>query len=119
MYYVLSCPIIVTEEERLLLSEIQTDEEVGDIWSWDSGEKFEPDEESSIPSPIEMEVKFFRGYKGPPEEMNDLDVCVMSKRLSHALTGAGVDNIDYYPVVLRHKKSGQSYDYAASTSSER
>jgi hypothetical protein len=92
---------------------IQNDDEVGEVWSWTDGNEMEPDEISSIPSPIHMKVVFYRGYQGPPGEMRDVGSSVMSRRLADALTGAGVDNITFYPVSLLHEESGQVYDYVA------
>lgn len=113
MYYVLEC-FNITNDDGEALVKIQNHKTVGDVWTWISGEKLEPHEEKSIPSPIPMEVKFYRGYQGPPNEMRAVTTCVMSWRLADALTGAaGVDNIDYYPVLLRDEESGWEYDYLA------
>jgi hypothetical protein len=60
-----------------------------------------------------MEVKFFHGYKGLPPESSDVPNCVMSERMADAIKSARVDNIDFYPVVLTHKKSGKTYRYFA------
>jgi|GEM_PF-1967186 len=112
MYYVLRCPPITNEKGELLV-EIQNNESVGDVWDWTSGDIFDQDEVQSIPALINMTVEYYRGYQGSPNEIRDIGVSVMSKRLSEVLTQAGVDSIDYYPAVLTNSETGQTYDYMA------
>lgn len=112
MYFVLRCPPILNQNGELLV-EIQNNDEVGDVWEWGSGDQFDEDEISSIPSPISMEVEYYRAYEGLPNELRDIGVSVMSKRLKEALNKAGVDNIDFYPVILTHPESGRTFEYAA------
>lgn len=112
MYYVIRCAPITNAAGELLV-EIQNDDEVGEVWDWTSGELFDEDELQSIPVPVHMNVEYYRGYQGLPNEMRDIGVSVMSARLSEALTAAGVDNIDYYPVILTNTETGETYDYLA------
>ena len=104
---------VYTNEQGEQLAEIENAIEVGDIWDWGTGVVFDEDEKNSIPNPIHMEVGFYNGYSGLPPEYNGTNACVMSERLANALTNAGVDNIDYYPVILTNKESGQTYSYLA------
>ena len=110
MYSILECPPITNENGELLVM-IHNSDEVGDVWSFGSGEMLESDEISSIPSLIKFDVEPFLGYQGAPNEFRDLGSCVMSKRLADALVTAGVDNIDFYPLLLTNTVTGQTYDY--------
>jgi hypothetical protein len=112
MYYVVKCPPLTNDKGELLI-EIHNYDDVGDVWEWGSGDVFDQDEIQSIPIPIEIDVEVFRDYSGQPPEMRDNGVCVMTRRLSEALTQAGVDNIDYYPAVLTNTTSGEKYNYVA------
>jgi len=53
------------------------------------------------------------GYQGNPLELSDGEVPLVSDRLKQALIDAGVDNVDYYPVELKNKETGQTYEYFA------
>jgi hypothetical protein len=112
MYYILRCPPITNDKGELLV-EINNHESVGDVWDWGMGDVFSQDEIQSIPRPIHINIESFRGYNGLPNEMRDIGVCVMSKRLSEVLIQAGIDNIDYYPAVLTDATTGQKYEYLA------
>jgi hypothetical protein len=55
----------------------------------------------------------YDGYAGPLDEFKDENVPLMSKRLKETLESAGVDNMKFYPVELRHKKTKKTHEYFA------
>jgi hypothetical protein len=111
MYFVLACPPLVNEKGEALM-EIHNCIEVGNVWDWCDGKKLEPKEED-VPIPININFEPFRGYTGPPRELCDVGVPIMSKRLADALAEVGVDNLQLFPVALRNTVTGQVYDYRA------
>lgn len=111
MYFVLRCPPLVNEKGEALM-EIHNCFQLGNVWDWSDGKKLEPDEEN-IPIPINIDFEPFRGYIGPPRELCDVGVPIMSKRLADALAEVGVDNLQLFPVILRNTVTGQVYDYQA------
>lgn len=112
MYYVLSCEPILNEKGEAL-TETHNCFRIANIRLWKSGTPIKPEFAKDIPNPIEIKFDPLRGYTGSPREMKDLCIPIMSKRLSIALTEAGVDNIDYYPAVVSNTKTGTKYEYMA------
>ncbi len=110
MYYVMTCPDIVTEFDEGLLA-IQDGFIPGNARNWGDGQAYGPDTE--VPNPIEIPFERFQDYDGPPPEMSDSLIPVMSKRLREALDGAGIDNIQYYPAVLVDAASGERHEVFA------
>lgn len=108
MYYVLDCLEPLSPNGEALL-EVHNTFRVGAIRLWKSGARHR----TPVPQPIEMVFDTFRGYDGPPVEMLDLGIPIMSARLAGALTDAGVDNIDFYDVALRHRETGIQHAYKA------
>ncbi len=111
MYFVLRCSLPKNEKGEALL-EIHNCFEIGNVWHWRDGKKLEPDEQD-VPTPIMIDFEPFRGYQGPPVELLDACIPIMSKRLADALTEAGVDNIDFFSANLKNSVTGQLYDYMA------
>ena len=111
MYFVLRCPPLVNENGEAVM-EIHNCIEVGNVWNWRNGKKLKPNEEN-VPVPINIGFEPFRNYTGPPRELCDVGVPIMSKRLADALAEVGVDNLQLFPVILRNTVTGQVYDYLA------
>jgi hypothetical protein len=107
MYYVLRCDYPKNEAGGYL--EIRDGIDIDGIDSWSLGRKIQ----APVPNPIEIEAVPKRNYGGPPIEMRNGNLLLMSDRLVDALREAGVDNIDVYPAVLRNTKTGQTYSYKA------
>lgn len=111
MYYILDCEEPLTDDGEALMV-IDNDFEVGEVWDWKTGQVFET-EESNVPTPILIDFEPLRGYKGLPIELYDLGIPIMSERLANALTGAGVDNIDFFDAILTNTITGEAYKYRA------
>jgi len=111
MYFILRAPPIVNEDGELL-AQIQNHDEVGDVWDWHSGEPLDDDERASIPVPISMRLERYRGYEGPPHDLRDIGVSVMSRRLYERLANEGVSNLEVFPVALADPM-GMVRDYVA------
>lgn len=112
MYYILDCGPLLNDRGEAL-TKTHNCFRIANIRLWGNGLPIKEELKKNIPNPIEIEYETFRGYAGPPRELKDLCIPLMSKRLSEVLTAAGVDNIDYFPAVLRHTETGQTYDYMA------
>jgi hypothetical protein len=52
-------------------------------------------------------------FDGAPNDLNDFTIPLMSARLKAALGAAGVSNVQYAPVRIRNKTTGETYDYFA------
>ncbi len=111
MYFILRSPPIVNDNGELLV-QIQNHDEVGDVWDWGSGDPLDDDERASIPVPISMRLERYRGYQGPPNDLRDVGVRVMSRRLYETLSRAGVANLEVFPVALADPL-GTVHDYLA------
>lgn len=98
MYWIMDAELPLTENGEALLL-VHNDLELGDVWSWKSGARFTP-EECRFPVPISIEFERRRGYLGPPIDLLDVGVPIMSVRLHHALLDAGVASLDVYPAEL-------------------
>lgn len=105
--WVMDCEPLTNENgEALLLVHNHLD--VGDVWSWKSGERFTEDE-ANFTLPIRVEFERKRGYAGALVDLVDVGVPLMSVRLLDALHHAGVDNLDVYPVELLSKDGSESH----------
>jgi hypothetical protein len=111
MYFVLTCPPLVNAKGEALM-EIHNCFEVGNVWSWCDGLALEP-EERDFSVPILIDFEPFRGYAGPPRELVDVCIPLMSKRLTEVLLEAGVKNLELYPVLLTNTVTGETHDYHA------
>ncbi|OHA80394.1 MAG: hypothetical protein A2675_01355 [Candidatus Yonathbacteria bacterium RIFCSPHIGHO2_01_FULL_51_10] len=109
-YYLLECPPLVNEKGEALM-EISNCFRAGNIRSWCDGK--EPRADTVFPAPLEIEFETFHGYAGPPRELVDVCITLMSKRLADTLVEAGVSNIVFYPTTLKNKGTGEVYDYRA------
>jgi hypothetical protein len=111
MYFVLKCPPLVNKNGEALM-EIHNCFEVGNVWDWCDGLSLESDEKN-FPIPINIDFEPFRGYVGPPRELVDVCIPIMSKRLADTLLEAGVDNVEFFPATLKNTITGQTYEYRA------
>jgi len=112
MYFVMTCDLALDPDGAALM-EIHNSMKVGTIRSWRGGRLIEPAKAATIPNPIEIDFDPLRGYQGPPLEMVDLGIPVMSRRLAAALREAGVDNVQFFPATLRNTVTGERYPYEA------
>lgn len=111
MFWILDCePALSENGEALLL--VHNDLELGDVWSWKSGARFDQDE-ADFPVPISIDFERRRGYIGPPMELIDVGVPLMSARLHQALLEAGVTNLDVYPAELANRGGIETHLYFA------
>lgn len=108
MFYILDCDEPLSPNGEALM-EIHNTFRVGGIRLWKSGARHT----KPVPEPIEIPFDTFRGYNGPPVELLDLGIPVMSARLAKALNDAGVSNIDFYDATLVHSTTGVRYPYKA------
>jgi hypothetical protein len=108
MYYVLDCDIPMDENDGYFDID-DSAVEIDGIDSWSIGKKFTV----PVPNPIIVDANPMEEYAGPPPEMNDANILIMSERLTKALREAGVDNIDTYPALLRNTETGKTYKYEA------
>lgn len=88
MYYVLRCLPLLNENGEAL-REIHNCFDVGSVWTGRGDGQPLTTEEKSFHVPIEVDYEPFRGYSGPPIEMRDVCVPIMSARLAEAITGRG------------------------------
>jgi hypothetical protein len=110
MYYMMECDEPLTESGAALM-DIRNCFRAGTVRIWRGGRRFRPEE--VVPKPIEIDFEPLRGYKGPPIEMLDVCIPIMSSRLAAALLQAGVDNIDFYPTVVTNTVTRERHDYQA------
>jgi hypothetical protein len=107
MYYVLDCPTPDAENDGYL--DIDDGIDIDGIDSWSAGERFTV----SVPNPISVEAIPEGEYTGPPVEMHDGNLLLMSNRLVGALREAGVDNLDCYPAVIVNVETKKKHQYQA------
>lgn len=110
-YYIMDCPLIVGDENSGVMLELDSHFKLAGIRRWWSGLPLKSERKKNIPTPVEFEFEAFQCYQGPPQELDDLGIPVMSKRLINVLTEAGVDNIEFFPAILRNITTGQTYNY--------
>ena len=111
MYYVLR-RLPLTNEKGEALIEIHNTFRLGRIRLWKNGQAIAP-ELRDFPQPIQIEFDAFRGYEGPPVELLDSGIPLMSKRMADAVIEAGVDNVQFFPVALRCKQTTREYEFRA------
>ena len=111
MYYILDCEEPQTENGEALMK-IGNTFQVGDVWSWKSGQRFDEDE-AGFDTPIRIDFEPLRGYQGLPIEMLDLGIPIMSERLFHAIESAGVSNVEWFDALLVNTATQQTYSYKA------
>lgn len=109
MYYILECDVPETENGEALM-EVHNCFEVGNVWNWRDGLELEEDERD-VPVPVEVGYDVFHGYEGPPPDLVDECVPLMSKRLADTLTEIGIANIEWFPSKVINSKTGEQYDY--------
>jgi hypothetical protein len=89
------------------LFEIHNCFEIGTIMSWSGGRLItEP-----VTTPIMIDYDPYRGFHGPPGDLWDLCLPLMSKRLAQSLTEAGVDNVQFFPSILTNRQTKETYEY--------
>lgn len=106
MYYILDYEIPENEEGGYL--DFQ-DIEIDGIESWYVGKRFNIE----VPNPIEIDIIPIGDYDGPPSEMYQGHMVLMSNKLVETLKELGIYNIDCYPAVLKNVKTGEKYSYQA------
>jgi hypothetical protein len=111
MYYVLRC-LLPQNERGEALMEIHNCFEVDGVWGWRNGLKRKP-HEGDVPTPIMIDFEPFRGYEGPPVELRDVCIPIMSKRLGEALVEVGVDNVEFFDAILVNTVTRERYHYWA------
>jgi hypothetical protein len=95
MYFILDCEQLVDDEGGTLEVDDTIDAEVElDDWSLGLPLAVKP------AGPFLLPARAVRGYQGPPADLYDFRVCLMSERMVNVLHAAGVDNIDLYPAYL-------------------
>jgi hypothetical protein len=107
MYYVLECDYPDDDNDGYL--DIDDGIDIDGIDSWSAGERFTV----PVPNPIGVEAMPEGDYTGPPIEMHDGNLLLMSPRLVAALREAGVDNLDCYPAVIVNIETKKKYEYQA------
>lgn len=108
MYKIIECELPLTKNGEALI-EVNNTFRVGSARNWKGGRKHK----AQIPQPIRIDFEPFRDYPGPPMEYLDQGIPIMSRRLSVALQEAGVNNIDFYDVILRNSNTKEEYQYKA------
>jgi hypothetical protein len=111
LYYVLRRLPLMNEKGEALI-EVHNTFRLGRIRLWKNGQAIAP-ELQDFPKPIQIEFDAFRGYEGPPVELLDSGIPLMSVRLADAVIEAGVDNVQFFPAILRCKQTGRDYEFRA------
>lgn len=112
MYYVMDCDMLVDEDGEALM-EIHNSFRAGTVRSWRGGRLIDSERAATIPDPIEVDFDPLGGYRGPPLELVDDGIPLMTARLAAALQAAGVDNVRFYPAVLRNTETQERFEYKA------
>jgi hypothetical protein len=108
MYWIMDCAEILSPNGEAL-TEVHNTFQIPGVRAWKLGRRFTVD----IPQPIHVDVQFFHGYVGPPAELRDLGIPLMSDRVARALIAAGVTTFDFYQAILQNRTTGQTYPYFA------
>lgn len=102
------------------LPSIEGDPALGymEIEDWDSFDGFDDWGSGTLArsepaNSVEIRAVPHGGYAGMPDDFQDMNVPLMSKRLKEAVESAGVDNIYFRPVVVRNSDTGEAYEYFA------
>lgn len=111
MYFILDCEEPLNENGEALMR-IGNTFQVGDVWSWKSGQRFE-DGEANFESPIRIEFEPLRGYVGSPVDLLDLGIPIMSERVAVAMEAAGVSNIEWFDALITNVVTRQTFAYRA------
>ena len=111
MYFIMDCDLL-TNEDGAPLMEIHNAFRAGNVRSWRGGRMIDL-ERANLPSPIEIDFEPLRGYQGPPIELLDVGIPIMSDRLATALQQAGVDNVAFFRALLTNTATGERFTYQA------
>ena len=111
MYYILQCDLPENENGEALM-EFHNCFQVGEIWHWRDGLALEPDEQD-VPTPIVVEYETFRGHQGPPVDLVDDCIPLMSPRLEKSLLACGVDNLCLFDVQLKNRTTNETREFKA------
>src|SRR5690349_15399107 len=105
MYYILRCPAPIDDGYGY----IEIEDWIGILgfgdWSWGAIGQERPT------GPVEIAAVPHDGYRGPPHELRDSNVPLLSARLRAALDRAAVDNVFYHPVTLKNPETAETYEY--------
>lgn len=96
-----------TNERGEALYEIHNCFEVGDVLSWRGGRLIK----ESVSTPIKIDYDSYRGFHGPPVDLWDVCLPLMSTRMADALQEAGVDNVQFFSALLTNTQTKETYDY--------
>jgi hypothetical protein len=107
MYYVMSYEIPQDDEGGYF--DLEDGLDFHGIDSWSLGRRFEVE----LAEPIIVELTVVDGYTGPPSDLYDGNMCLMSARLVQVLEEAGVDNLQTFRALLRNSNTGETHDYRA------
>lgn len=107
MYYVMS--YVVPQDENGGYFDVEDGLEFEGVDSWSLGRPFAV----RLPEPIAIDLAVVDDYTGPPSDMYDGNMCLMSARLVEALQAAGVDNLQTFRVALRNSETSETFDYRA------
>lgn len=110
MYFAMKCRQPLTKGGEALMN-IHNCFTPGKVWSWREGRRVQ--RPATLPTPIPIDFEPLHGYDGPPVEMRDVCIPLMSIRMAEVLKRAGVDNIELYPALLTNIATGKTYDYHA------
>ena len=107
-YWIMSCEQPLSAHGEAML-ELMNDMVIPGVRSWKLGRPFTVD----IETPILVDMLTYRGYRGPPVELWDSGVPLLSARLAEALIRAGVSTLDLYDAVIREPTSEKQYRHFA------
>lgn len=107
MYYVMS--YVVPQDEDGGYFDVDDGLEFEGVDSWSLGRPFAV----RLPEPIVIDLTVVDDYAGPPSDLYDGNMCLMSARLVEALQAAGVDNLQTYRAALRNSDTGETFDFRA------
>jgi hypothetical protein len=96
-----------SNEQGEALFEIYNCFKIGTIMSWRGGRLIT----EYVPTPIKIDYEPYRGFSGPPADLWDVCLPLMSTRLVDALAEAGVNNLQLYPAILTNTQTKETYDY--------
>jgi len=107
-YYVLECDRVMDDEGGYLevddSIDVYLDPEM-ELDDWTSGIRLDV----KVDRPFVLSARAVRGYTGPPADLYDFRVTLMSERMLLALREVGVDNLDVYPAQVVEEGTGRSW----------
>lgn len=108
-YFVLRALPSVESEEVEGYMEIEDWHDVPGFENWGVGM---PAEQRPT-GDVELRATPYDGFTGPPDDLQDMSIPLMSKRLREAIESAGVDNLEFHPITVRNAATSEAYEYFA------